>query len=121
MWKEEKYLCVLSATSSFPVRLRIKPTPDRTQQNKIKTRMHSETIPAHDTKHLKSLVYPPFVLAQSNDGHSNGTALWLGGQILSFYLTQHLKPPAPGQTRPRAVELGSGVGLTACVCRLLAQ
>lgn len=111
MWKEEKYLCVLSATSSFPVRLRIKPT-----QQKI-----NFMIPAYDTKHLKSLEYPPFVLAQSNDGHSNGTALWLGGQILSFYLPQHLKPPAPGQTRPRAVELGSGVGLTACVCRLLAQ
>ena len=76
----------------------------------------SKPLPAHRTKHIPSLAYPPFVLAQSDDGHSNGTALWLGAQILSPYLVCRLKPPLPQQRRPRAVELGSGVGLTACVC-----
>lgn len=82
----------------------------------------SEPLPAHQTKHIPTLSYPhlghTFHLTQSDDGHSNGTALWLGAQILSLYLAYHLKLPAHQQRRPRAVELGSGVGLTACVCRL---
>lgn len=83
----------------------------------------SKLLPAHQTKHIPILTYPhphhTFHLSQSDDGHSNGTALWLGAQILSLYLAHHLKRPQPQQRRPRAVELGSGVGLTACVCRLL--
>ncbi|KAH0827085.1 hypothetical protein J3R83DRAFT_4771 [Lanmaoa asiatica] len=85
----------------------------------------SEPLPAHHTKHISSLTYPHlahiFHLSQSDDGRSNGTALWLGAQILSLYLVYHLKPPLHQQRRPRAVELGSGVGLTAYVCHLPAQ
>ncbi|KAI6011626.1 hypothetical protein EDC04DRAFT_767418, partial [Pisolithus marmoratus] len=47
-------------------------------------------LPAHQTKHLPTLTYPficsTFHLAQSSDGTSNGTALWLGAQLLSAYL-----------------------------------
>ena len=46
--------------------------------------------PAHRTKHLALLRYPfrntVFDLAQSNNGLTNGTALWLGAQCLSLYL-----------------------------------
>ncbi|KAG9318784.1 hypothetical protein JVU11DRAFT_884 [Chiua virens] len=81
------------------------------------------TLPAHNTKHIRSLKYThlsqTFHLTQSDDGRSNGTALWLGGQILSLYLAYHLKPTAHKQPRPRAIELGSGVGLTALVLSAL--
>ncbi|KDQ18029.1 hypothetical protein BOTBODRAFT_29341 [Botryobasidium botryosum FD-172 SS1] len=83
----------------------------------------STTLPAHDTKHIPELRHPflstEFALRQLCDGGHNGTALWLGGQILALYLADTL---SNAQTRggagrdgrrKRAVELGSGVGLTA--------
>ncbi|KAI8998522.1 hypothetical protein BD414DRAFT_575041 [Trametes punicea] len=86
--------------------------------------------PAHETKHLSVLDYPfrahRFHLAQLDNGVTNGTALWLGAQCLSLYLADnHLKhkpsssPSAAsaalpsGGKRPRAIELGSGIGLSA--------
>ncbi|KAL5529234.1 hypothetical protein ACEPAG_5219 [Sanghuangporus baumii] len=53
---------------------------------------HVKVLPAHDTKHVPLLVYPfrdniIFHLSQSDDGANNGTALWLGSQILSAFLT----------------------------------
>ncbi|KAG6854628.1 hypothetical protein C0991_004230 [Blastosporella zonata] len=69
--------------------------------------------PAHHTKHLPVLVCPTpratFHLTQSDDGISNGTALWLGAQCLSAYLATLNRPPGS------LVELGSGIGLTALV------
>jgi len=65
-------------------------------------------LPAHCTKHISLLDHTDFVLEQRADGVSNGTALWLAGQVLAFYLQEH------HCTRPgRAIELGSGTGLTA--------
>ncbi|KAK0228457.1 putative methyltransferase-domain-containing protein [Armillaria fumosa] len=76
-------------------------------------------FPAHATKHLPLLSYSfspslTFQLAQSDDGTSNGTALWLGAQVLSVYLAQVVHPRLfqPGM---RVVELGSGIGLSALV------
>ncbi|KAF7338342.1 hypothetical protein MVEN_02059700 [Mycena venus] len=70
-------------------------------------------LPASQTKDSKLLACPiassVFLLAQSDDGVSNGTALWLGAQCLSAYLT-HSAVVKPGM---RAIELGSGIGLTA--------
>lgn len=81
--------------------------------------------PAHETKHLPLLVYPfrhhVFHLAQRDDGATNGTGLWLGAQCLSLYLSDALKSrpssssAASGSPPPRAIELGSGIGLSACV------
>ncbi|RDB21504.1 Protein-lysine methyltransferase METTL21E [Hypsizygus marmoreus] len=76
--------------------------------------------PAHNTKHLPVLRYPflgtSFSLAQSDDGVSNGTALWLGAQCLSLYLADiHHKLRPHSGIPPRVVELGSGIGLTALV------
>lgn len=68
-------------------------------------------LPAHHTKHLPILDYDVFHLAQQDNGVSNGTALWLGAQCLSLYLTAHHKLKHPGM---RVIELGSGIGLTAC-------
>ncbi|KAF9792721.1 hypothetical protein BJ322DRAFT_996726 [Thelephora terrestris] len=63
--------------------------------------------PAHETKSEKILKYSGYSLRQSDDGTTNGTTLWLGGQILSAYLPT-LK------TRPgKAIELGAGIGLSA--------
>jgi hypothetical protein len=68
----------------------------------------SQHRPAHQTKSEKVLKYSGYSLCQSDDGTTNGTTLWLGGQILSAYLPT-LK------TRPgKAIELGSGIGLSAC-------
>lgn len=58
-------------------------------------------LPATHTKQSKFLTIPivssVFQLAQSDDGVSNGTALWLGAQCLSAYLTHSavIKPGAP--------------------------
>ena len=83
--------------------------------------------PAHETKHIPLLEHPfrdsVFHLAQRDNGATNGTGLWLGAQCLSFYLADALKYKAPssavhspaGTPRPRAIELGSGIGLSACV------
>ncbi|KAK1232943.1 hypothetical protein PQX77_003857 [Marasmius sp. AFHP31] len=70
--------------------------------------------PAHVTKHLPVLDYPfsphfSFQLAQSDNGSHNGTALWLGAQCLSVYLSQCVKPGTS------VIELGSGIGLTSLV------
>ncbi|KAG6890462.1 hypothetical protein C0992_001509 [Termitomyces sp. T32_za158] len=66
-------------------------------------------FPAHRTKHQPLLDFPPFLLAQSDDGTANGTALWLGAQCLSAYLAAiHAVPGV-------VCELGSGIGLTALV------
>ncbi|EIW85023.1 hypothetical protein CONPUDRAFT_48316 [Coniophora puteana RWD-64-598 SS2] len=75
------------------------------------------SLPAHHTKHLPVLAYPfrssLFHLAQLDDGHSNGTALWLGAQCLSLYLATlpSVTRAQPRAHPPRAVELGSGIGL----------
>ncbi|KDQ60708.1 hypothetical protein JAAARDRAFT_124855 [Jaapia argillacea MUCL 33604] len=82
----------------------------------------SSPLPAHHTKHLSILDYPfinsRYMLAQSDDGATNGTALWLGAQCLSLYFAHIVaklpKSGTPGR-RPRVIELGSGVGLTALV------
>jgi len=69
-------------------------------------------LPAHKSKHFQSLAVPfngvHFRLAQSDDGITNGTGLWLGAQILSVYLAS-----TDNGTAGRALELGSGIGLSA--------
>ncbi|KZP24794.1 hypothetical protein FIBSPDRAFT_734942 [Athelia psychrophila] len=78
------------------------------------------SLPAHHTKHLQILDYPlnaaqTIRLTQLDDGKSNGTALWLGGQCLSLYLAEHIRSIAPRYSsgaRPKALDLGSGIGLT---------
>lgn len=67
-------------------------TADKANVNDVKA------LPAHQTKHLPLIVYPvcdniKFELAQSDDGANNGTALWLGAQILSAFLTDALPTP----------------------------
>ncbi|KAF9483914.1 hypothetical protein BDN70DRAFT_798899 [Pholiota conissans] len=81
--------------------------------------------PAHRTKHIPLLPClfnnARFSLVQRADGVSNGTALWLGGQCLALFLAQaHLKFARSAlHPRPRAIELGSGIGLTAlALCSL---
>lgn len=60
-------------------------------------------LPAHETKHISTLSYPfrdvVFQLTQRNDGASNGTALWLGAQILSAFLADVLPSIANKQSR----------------------
>jgi len=80
---------------------------------------HRSPLPAHHTKNIRILNYPfttsTFHLGQVDDGITNGTALWLGAQCLSLYLAAtHNRFRSSIGTRPRAVELGSGIGLTAC-------
>lgn len=93
----------------------------------------SSLLPAHRTKDVPVLSYHlseclTFYLAQQTDGLSNGTALWLGAQILSLFLLDaaprirrsRIDPQLQhGVVKPRAIELGSGVGLTAYVLRKL--
>ncbi|CAE7113699.1 unnamed protein product [Rhizoctonia solani] len=71
--------------------------------------------PAQNTKHIPFLHIPfrehVFVLAQADDGVSNGTALWLSGQVLAAYVASL---PAPSGVT-RVIELGSGIGFTALV------
>ncbi|KAI0337072.1 hypothetical protein BDW22DRAFT_1416037 [Trametopsis cervina] len=91
---------------------------------------HNKNLPAHETKHLARLEYTfnksTFYLAQRNDGSTNGTALWMGAQVLSAWLAEHhdttqrVKKSAEVEARrPRVIELGSGIGLTAlAMCSL---
>ena len=83
-------------------------------------------LPAHKTKHISLLDYRfrhcTFRLAQLDDGNTNGTALWMGAQVLSAFLSQHLdqKHRVKGVShprRPRVLELGSGIGLSAYVAQ----
>ena len=73
----------------------------------------SQHRPAHQTKSEKILRYSGYSLRQSDDGTTNGTTLWLGGQILSAYL------PTLRARAGKAIELGSGIGLSACGVSLL--
>ncbi|EAU88462.1 hypothetical protein CC1G_11934 [Coprinopsis cinerea okayama7 len=77
----------------------------------------SSPQPAHSTKHLPQLSYPfqhsTFILNQQTDGSHNGTALWLGGQILALFLANFHARFTTNKAPPRAIELGSGIGLTA--------
>ncbi|KAF5358276.1 hypothetical protein D9756_001644 [Leucocoprinus leucothites] len=79
--------------------------------------MSASCPPAHATKHLPILPYAfansIFHLNQLQDGVSNGTALWLGGQCLAAYLAESHAKYSSQQRPPRAIELGSGIGLTA--------
>lgn len=86
----------------------------------------NQNLPAHETKHLPRLEYTfrnsTFRLVQRNDGSTNGTALWMGAQALAAWLAeQHGKKQRPKKSaqnrtrRPRVLELGSGIGLTAYV------
>ncbi|KAJ4488071.1 hypothetical protein J3R30DRAFT_3363496 [Lentinula aciculospora] len=85
--------------------------------------------PAHATKHQSTLEYTfcpqlTFHLSQkdqSNDSSSTGTTgttLWLGAQCLSAYVAQYHKP-SRNILNPRAIELGSGIGLSALVLSAL--
>ena len=85
---------------------------------------HPSALPAHETKHIAELEYPfqqhVFRLTQLDNGLSNGTALWLGAQCLSVFLahvygSKHRTKQSPASKRPRAIELGSGIGLSAYV------
>ncbi|KAA1474924.1 hypothetical protein DENSPDRAFT_782506 [Dentipellis sp. KUC8613] len=67
--------------------------------------------PAHRTKHLPLISHPPFLLTQHDDHLDTGTTLWLGAQCLASYLPTLSRPA----TRPTALELGSGIGLTALI------
>jgi hypothetical protein len=85
--------------------------------------MLNTPLAAHHTKHLPILAYffnrTAFHLLQRDDGISNGTALWLGAQILSIYLAAQFEDKSRNTitdgVRPKAIELGSGIGLMACV------
>jgi protein N-lysine methyltransferase METTL21D len=81
--------------------------------------MRAVALPAHHTSHLQSLNYHflahSFLLLQPQDGISTGTALWLGAQCLSAYLATVHKIFHSRHTRPRVLELGSGIGLAAFV------
>lgn len=82
-------------------------------------------LPAYDTKHVPVLDIPLRIglrnedtlvlrLAQADTaGTTTGTTLWLGAQVLSAYLLW-LFPISDASTtrRGKAIELGSGIGLT---------
>ncbi|KAJ3916262.1 hypothetical protein F5877DRAFT_91859 [Lentinula edodes] len=82
--------------------------------------------PAHETKHQSTLEYsfsPQLTLHLAQKSHSDdyssigttGTTLWLGAQCLSAYIAQYHKP----SSNARAIELGSGIGLSALVLSAL--
>lgn len=76
--------------------------------------MGKKMQPASETKHLQQLPYEfnahTFLLHQRDaHGLTNGTTLWLGGQVLSYYLASILIR----DEKKTAIELGSGIGLTA--------
>lgn len=94
----------------------------RLPPNTAKHRRMPPSCPAHATKHVPLLAFSTpnatFHLAQLQDGVANGTALWLGAQCLAAYLAEsHLRYRSTPPT-PAAIELGSGVGLTACAPHL---
>lgn len=72
--------------------------------------MHPATL----TKHLPNLRCSfaglNLELSQSDDGKSNGSALWLGAQIIAC----HLKASSFKLANKNVCELGSGIGFTAC-------
>jgi hypothetical protein len=81
-------------------------------------------LPAHQTKHFSVLEARigkyTFRLNQSAKGDTNGTALWLGGQLLSAHLLElHAigKLIRKGDAKASAIELGSGIGLCGFVVR----
>lgn len=89
-------------------------------------------LPAHETKNETVLHYPilptPLVLElrQSDTAqNTTGSTLWLGAQILALYLFDvygsKSRPHAlaEGSKRPKAIDLGAGVGLTAHVMAML--
>lgn len=93
---------------------------------------HALPLPAHETKNEPVLYYPVLptslvlALKQSDTTHNTtGSTLWLGAQILALYLFDLYgskpRPVAPteGSRRPRAIDLGAGVGLTAHVMAML--
>lgn len=91
-----------------------------------RARLEKRTVlPAHETKHVAELSYTfentVFRLAQLDNGISNGTALWLGAQCLSAYLAQvysnKRRTKLVSTKRPRVIELGSGIGLSAYVSK----
>ena len=72
-------------------------------------------LPAHLTKD-KAVLHCQFLentfeLAQLDDGAVNGTALWLSGQVMSYYLADNHRPKP--RCENKLCELGSGIGLTA--------
>lgn len=93
---------------------------------------HAPPLPAHETKNEPILYYPVLPtslvleLKQSDTTqNTTGSTLWLGAQVLAVYLFDLYgskpRPPAPteGSRRPRAIDLGAGVGLTAHVMTML--
>ncbi|TRM57539.1 hypothetical protein BD626DRAFT_208704 [Schizophyllum amplum] len=78
-------------------------------------------LPAHLTKDHKYLRCQFFdaslELTQLDDGIVNGTALWLSGQVMSYYLAEYHPPKANRENR--LCELGSGIGLTALAAATL--
>lgn len=93
------------------------------RRNKSSQAAH-KNLPAHETKHVESLEYKfrnsAFHLLQRDDGCTNGTALWMGGQVLAAWLAEHYSTKSRSKNRaaarrPRVIELGSGIGLTAYV------
>jgi predicted nicotinamide N-methyase len=76
-------------------------------------------LPAHQTKHLPVLyarVGPhTFRLRQAANGDTNGSALWLGGQLLAAHLLELHATGKLARTH-RAIELGAGIGLCGYVC-----
>lgn len=86
-------------------------------------------LPAHETKNETALHYPVLPtslvlkLKQSDKTqNTTGSTLWLGAQILALYLFDMYgskKRPLDGGSRPKAIDLGAGVGLTAHVMAML--
>ncbi|KAL1745614.1 hypothetical protein HDZ31DRAFT_35959 [Schizophyllum fasciatum] len=78
-------------------------------------------LPAHLTKHQSVLrchfLEAAFDLDQLSDGVVNGTALWLSGQILAYYIADNYRPKDDGNNK--LCELGSGIGLTALAAATL--
>lgn len=89
---------------------------------------HAPPLPAHATKNEPILYYPVLPtslvleLKQSDTTqNTTGSTLWLGAQILAVYLFDLYgsKPAAERSRRPRAIDLGAGVGLTTHVMTML--